>query len=147
MPSLIFPIDPDGLLVPVRIGLSEFAVADRTATGRAIPLPLLARGEIDTGANMTSVAGWIVQQLGLPPGVEVQTQTASGTVKTTVRTVGLTVTDAAPQPASPELSLPTWVVSELAVALPDADVLIGLDVVRTCKLIVDGPAQTFTLEF
>jgi hypothetical protein len=27
------------------------------------------------------------------------------------------------------------------------DVLVGLDVLRTCKLFVDGPGGTFTLDF
>jgi hypothetical protein len=36
---------------------------------------------------------------------------------------------------------------ELPALLPGADVLIGLDVLLTCKLILDGPARQFTLEF
>jgi hypothetical protein len=38
-------------------------------------------------------------------------------------------------------------VTELAALLPDVDVLIGLDMLLTCKLLVDGPARQFTLEF
>jgi hypothetical protein len=38
-------------------------------------------------------------------------------------------------------------VTELATLLPDTDILIGLDVVLTCKLVVDGPGRSFTLEF
>jgi hypothetical protein len=30
---------------------------------------------------------------------------------------------------------------------PLCEVLIGMDVVRQCKLIVDGPGEFFTLEF
>jgi hypothetical protein len=37
-------------------------------------------------------------------------------------------------------------VMEMPSALP-VDVLIGMDVIRTCKLLVDGPVGLFTLDF
>jgi hypothetical protein len=37
--------------------------------------------------------------------------------------------------------------SELAAVLPGMDVLVGLDVLLGCRLTLDGPARTFTLEF
>jgi hypothetical protein len=45
------------------------------------------------------------------------------------------------------LTFTDLLVTELAAQLPDADVLIGLDVLLTCKLILDGPGRTFTLDF
>jgi hypothetical protein len=38
-------------------------------------------------------------------------------------------------------------VTELAALLPDTDVLVGLDVILTCKLILEGLGGQFTLEF
>ncbi len=38
-------------------------------------------------------------------------------------------------------------VSELIAVLPDADVLIGLDLLLGGKLLLDGPARLFTLDF
>lgn len=46
----------------------------------------------------------------------------------------------------PWFSLDDLVVMELPSPLA-VDVLIGMDVIRTCKLLVDGPAQHFTLDF
>ncbi len=38
-------------------------------------------------------------------------------------------------------------VTELPAPLPDADVLVGLDLLLDCKLVLDGPGRWFTLEF
>jgi hypothetical protein len=38
-------------------------------------------------------------------------------------------------------------VSELPTVLPDADVLVGLDVLLQLKFLLDGPAGQFTLDF
>ncbi len=38
-------------------------------------------------------------------------------------------------------------VSELATVISDIDMLIGMDVLLSCKLLPDGPARQFTLEF
>ncbi len=37
-------------------------------------------------------------------------------------------------------------VMELAPGVP-FDVLIGMDIIRTCKMLVDGPASLFSLEY
>ena len=50
------------------------------------------------------------------------------------------------RPGAPMLTHPGVRVSELAVSLPDADVLIGLNVLLDGRLLLDGPARQFTLE-
>jgi hypothetical protein len=47
----------------------------------------------------------------------------------------------------PMLTYGDMTVLELPTSLPGVDVLIGLDVLLTCKLIVDGPGGHFTLDF
>jgi hypothetical protein len=46
----------------------------------------------------------------------------------------------------PMLTLPSLLVMALPPG-PSCDVLIGMDVLKQCKLIVDGPANFFTVEF
>jgi hypothetical protein len=41
---------------------------------------------------------------------------------------------------------PDLLVMELPAGLP-FDALVGMDVVRTCRTLVDGPAGAFTLDF
>jgi hypothetical protein len=45
----------------------------------------------------------------------------------------------------PWLPHPTLHVMELAPGIP-FDVLIGMDIIRACKLMVDGPSGSFALE-
>jgi hypothetical protein len=45
------------------------------------------------------------------------------------------------------LTLPDLEVMELPQPLSGVEVLIGMDVLMNCKLVLDGPAGQFTLEF
>lgn len=45
------------------------------------------------------------------------------------------------------LSVPIWNVIEFGVSLKGVDVLIGMDVIRICRLLVDGPAGVFSLDW
>ena len=42
---------------------------------------------------------------------------------------------------------PTLLVMDLANPPPDLEVLIGMDVMSECVVLIDGPAQQFTLSF
>ena len=57
MPQLVYPIDPNGLLVDVLVGLRGLTIASLTATGQPIPAPLRARGAIDTGTDLVAFSG------------------------------------------------------------------------------------------
>ncbi len=50
------------------------------------------------------------------------------------------------QPGLPWLSQLSLVVMELTPGFP-FDVLIGMDILLTCKMLVDGPRRQFALEF
>jgi hypothetical protein len=146
MPQLKFPVTRAGLEVPVWIGLDHKAAKALEAAGRSVPPPVLARGVLDTGTSVTAVALWVLQQLAVSPTTTTSTQTAAGKVPVDLYEVSLSITDPA-DPVAPMLTFPTLLVSGLMTVLPDADVLIGLDVLLECKLLVDGPARRFTLDF
>ncbi len=44
-------------------------------------------------------------------------------------------------------SQPDWLVTSLSHDLPDVDILFGLDLLREIVLTVNGPGQTFSLDF
>jgi hypothetical protein len=100
---------------------------------------------LDTGANITSIAAPVLRQLGLTSISAGTTQTASGAVGVNLFMVSVSITDPA-QPGSPWLTQADLLVMELATLLPDADVLIGLDVLLKYKMALDGPGRQFTLE-
>src|SRR6476659_6917361 len=93
MPRLTFPVLSDGLLVDVLIGLDGATMAAHVAAGQPIAAPIRARGEIDTGCNMTAVGASILQRLGVPVQYQATTQTASGRLLVDVFDVSLGVRD------------------------------------------------------
>ncbi len=117
------------------------------ASGQSVPPPLQARGQIDTGSDLTAVAASLLQALGATPAtVTATTTTAGGKVKVRLFEVSLSITDPLQSPTA-WLTEPDLLVTELATVLPTTDVLIGLDVLLTCKMALDGPARLFSMEF
>jgi hypothetical protein len=147
MSRLVYPIDPHGLLVDVVVGPSGLTLASQLATGQPIAAPFRARGLIDTGTDVTAVSAALLQQLGIASSYQNTTQTAAGRLSVQMFVVSLGITDFA-DPAAPELVEPDLTVMELVTSLPQAiEVLIGLDVLRGCKFLLDGPTNHFSLEF
>jgi hypothetical protein len=145
MAKLVFPVLPDGLRVDVLIGLDGATTVAQLAAGQPITAPIRARGEIDTGSNMTAVSAAIRQRLGVPILYQATTQTASGSLAVNVFEVSVGVHDSC-DPASPELVESTLSVMELTTRLAGVEVLIGLDFLLGCKLVLDGPVRQFSLE-
>ncbi len=146
MANLTFPVVPSGLAVPVWVGLNGNQAATLHAAGLPIPPPVAARGEVDTGSNVTAVASWVLQRLALVRKGQTAIQTTAGLIRVNLYDVSLSITDPS-RPGAPMLTRPTLLVSELTTVLPDADVLVGLDVLLEIKTFVDGPGRQFTLEF
>src|SRR5262245_59747960 len=144
MASLTFPIVPEGLVVDVAVNLEAATLLRLLGSGGG-PAPIQGRGLRDTGSDVTGVALPILQQLGNPPIRQTTTQGIGGSIPVNIPRVSLHILNARnlglPWPSQPALN-----VLELAQGFP-LEALIGLDVLLTCKLIVDGPAGYFTLEF
>jgi hypothetical protein len=146
MPHFTYPMSSDGLAVLGLVGLNHQDTATLAQAGQPIPRPVAIRALLDTANDVTAVAGGVVQQLGLGHIKWAQTQTASGSVQVRVYRVSLSISGPTRAP-SPLLHRADLLVTELAVVLPNVDVLIGLDVLRECLLIFDGPGDRFTLAF
>ncbi len=144
MATLTFPIVPAGLIVDVAVNLEAALLVPLRSRGSG-PSLVQARGLIDTGSDITAVALPILQQLGIPAIHKTTTQSIGGSVPVNLYRVSLHLLDAQ-NVGRPWLSQPSLLVMELARGFP-FDVLIGLDILLTCKLLADGPARTFTLEF
>jgi hypothetical protein len=145
MAKIVFPVLPDGLLVDVLIGLDRAMTVAQLTAGHPITTPLAARGEIDTGSNVTAVSPAILRRLGVPTHYQTTTQTVSGNVSVNVAKVSVGVRDSR-DPTSPELLEPTLSVMELMTPLANVEVLVGLDFLLGCRFLLDGPARQFSLE-
>ena len=146
MPQLTFPLQLGELKLTVVIGLYHQAMVDRIAAGLPPLAPVWTRGVIDTGSSITCVATDVVQGLGLPPAGQTNTRTAAGSVPVSLFRVSLSVPPAGNLP-EPMLTRSDLIVMELIDPPPDVDVLVGLDILLDCRLLLDGPARQFTLEF
>src|SRR5262245_34146259 len=128
------------------IGLSGQASSSLQAAGQPIPRPIPARALVDTATYITALAPRLLSHFGLAHVLRVPTLTAAGSVTVDVYEVSLSFT--APAVANAPLFVrPLLYVTELAVTLPDCEVLLGQDVLKQCLLIADGPGQQFTLAF
>jgi hypothetical protein len=145
MSQLTFPIVPDGLVVDMVVNLEAAALIAGRASGQSCP-PIETTGLIDTASNVSGVSPGIVRRLGLVPvGPPTTTTGIGGAVTVQLYRASLHVRDAG-APTLPMLTMPSLLVMELPPG-PSCDVLIGMDVLRQCKLTVDGPGGFFTLEF
>jgi hypothetical protein len=146
MAQLHFPVTRAGLAVPVWIGLTSQTTAPLVAAGGPVPAPVRARGLLDTCTDVTAVAPWILQQLAVPVITTTSTHTAGGPVKVQLYRISLGITDPTQPSGAPWLTEPDLLVTGLAAALPDTDVLVGLDVLLGYRLMLEGPARRFWLE-
>lgn len=108
------------------------------------PPPIPGRALIDTGSDISAVSSSILQQIGVPSVAHATTHGIGGPLAVNLYEVGLHILDAR-NSSLPWILHPSLVVMELAPGVA-FDVLIGLDVLRTCKLILDGPCGQFTLD-
>lgn len=120
-------------------------MALKNSTGQPLPDSIEAKGLIDTGADLSAVAPAILQQLGITVHDTRESQGFGGPVQVRLFLVTLFICDAK-QIHLPWLVLPDMLVIEMPTRLP-VDVLIGMDVIRKCKMLVDGPGQQFLLDF
>ncbi|MCI0462492.1 MAG: retroviral-like aspartic protease family protein [Gemmataceae bacterium] len=146
MPHLSFATSRDGPALEVLIGADGARTAALHQAGAPIPRPLQVRALIDTGSDVTAVAPRVLQQVGAVLLTSVPGLTASGPVSAQLFEVSLNVFGPAGA-AGPMFVKSTLVVTELAAALPNIEVLLGQDVLAECLFLLDGPRGHFLLGF
>jgi len=144
--QLTFPVHADGLTLTVLVGLNHQEATTLVQAGQPVPAPLWKTAVIDTGSNVTCVSGATLQQLGVSGTGQGSTQTASGALAVRLFQVSLGIPLFGNPPGSLLLNRQLTVM-ELLSAIPNVDVLIGLDILLTGRLLLDGPVKQFTLEF
>ncbi len=144
MPQLTFPIRPDGLVVDVLVNLDAAVLLPLRAAGQSRS-PLVGKGVIDTGSNVSGVSSAFLKQLGGRSVGTSSTVGIGGSYPVQLYRVSLHICDLQnlglswfSHPSLVVMDLPPWV---------SCEVLIGMDILRNCKTIVDGPAASFSLDF
>lgn len=146
MSQLIFPLQQDELRLAAVISLNRPAMIGLIAAGQPLPAPIWTTALIDTGSTITCVSADVLQRLGISAVAQSRTQTVRGSVPVQLFEIGLSIPPAGNLPGS-MLTRDDLLVMELIDPPPDVDVLVGLDILLDCRLLLDGPARQFTLDF
>jgi hypothetical protein len=146
MPQLTLPIVAGELALTCLVNVGTQEAYDLLAARQVLPSGSWVAGVIDTGTTLSCVSRPVLRQLGSAKAGQGPTQTALGPMVADLYRVSLSLL-AYPGPPGPMLSFSDMPVLELASSIGGTDVLVGMDVVQTCKLIVDGPGGSFTLDF
>lgn len=147
MPHLTYPTSPDGLTLPLMIGLDGGVMAARLAAGQPFPALQLVQGLIDTASDITVLSPNLVSRLGLVPVGDRSTQTTIGSAIAKLYEASLSIVG--PMGAGgPTLDRsPLLVMGSFSAFAGGIEAVMGLDVLFGCLLIFDGPGKQFTLAF
>lgn len=144
MARIVLPVVPDGLVVDVVVNVEVPVLIPLWAKGTG-PSPISGRGIIDTGSDITGVKLPILQHLAIPTIRRATTKGIAGALSVNLYRISLHVVDVQ-NLNLPWLSQTSLVIMELAQDFP-FDVLIGLDILLTCRMFVDGPARQFWMDY
>ncbi len=139
---------PEGALVQIQIGLGASQVQGLRAALRPVPAPLNARAIVDTGAEITSVDSSLIQALGSPVrGTILANLPAHGGLNVGfLYDAGLAIVHPSGKPRN-DLVIPDMPVLELSLAFLGYQVLIGRDVLASCRFLYHGLSKRFRLAY
>jgi hypothetical protein len=146
MPQLTLPIVAGDLGLTALVNVGTQKARDMLASGQSLPSGVWVTAAIDTGATLTCVSSVVLHQLGLTPTGQGSSQTARGPMLADVYRVSLSLLESKSS-SGPMLTFADMNVLELMTSVGAFDVFIGMDVILTCKLLIDGPGRQFTLDF
>lgn len=146
MPSVNFSISRLGAVVDVQIGVSEPRRMALIQAQQPIPTPVACRLLIDTGASVTCVDSWIIQQLQLSPIGMVSIHTPSTTAHNAHACQQYDVSLIIPHRAMNGI-FPAIPVIESSFTHQGIDGLLGRDILTRCLLVYNGELDAYTLSF
>jgi hypothetical protein len=147
MPRLERPIGPDGPIVDVRVGIGPEYEAALASAGLPVPAVFSVAGLLDTGAQRTAIQKGLAVGMRLPVHDWVKIRSSAlGTEGRDAPVYSLRMTfgplDA---PDSPK-----WRVIHavgVSVVSPGAAVLIGQDLLATCRFTYDGRKRRLMMSY
>lgn len=146
MPILSMPLDADGAIVDLLIGVSDTRAAALRVAGLPVPGAVQVRALVDTGASCTAVIASVLLPFELAP----IGNTTISTPSTGPAPVTCNQYDVSLGLIHPQVTLrfgAMGVVECQALSPPGIQALLGRDLLAHCLLVYDGLSQRFSLAF
>jgi hypothetical protein len=147
MPRLNVPIGPNGPIVEIRLCVGLEHAKALAAAGRPVPQPSSVPGLVDTGAELSAIQRSLVDWMGIPFFRFLDARSSVLGDESRVAPVYRILMTFGPV-ESPDP--PKWRTIEAVgvnVVSPRATVLIGRDLLATCRFTYDGRKQRLMLSY
>ena len=147
MPRLEVPIGRDGPIIDVRLWFSAEDSKSLIEAGRPLPSPFSVPALVDTGAEVTAIGHSIVEWMGIPSvGFMKASSSVLGDEARLVPIYPIRITFGAIGGSEP----PKWrTITAVGVSIvsPGASVLVGRDLLATCRFTYDGRKRRFMMSY
>ncbi len=147
MPRLDATIGPDGPIIEVRIWLVPADAADMAAAGLPVPQPISVRGLVDTGAEVTAIQHSLVEWMGISTLHFVEARSSVLGFDSRVAPVHQVQMTFGSLGASDPPKWRTINALGVSVVSPGATVLIGRDLLATCRFTYDGRKRRLMISY
>lgn len=149
MPILKQPLEPEGAVIAIMVGLSSASVRGLRSKLQPIPQPIECRALLDSGADITCVDSRLIESMNLRHSGFTFANVPSlqeGTTMEAMHDLNLTILHPS-QDSHDHLFLRNWRVMELPLQSLDYQILIGRDILTKTVFVLDGINQRFSLRY
>jgi hypothetical protein len=147
MPRLDVPIGPNGPIIEARLWVVPEDAAKLAAAGLPIPRPFSVPGLVDTGAQVTAIQRSLAEWMGVPVFSVLEARSSVlGDEARVVDVYRIQMTFGPLEAPDP----PKWRTIDaigVSVVSPGATVLIGRDLLATCRFTYDGRKRRLMISY
>jgi hypothetical protein len=147
MPRLDAPIGSNGPIIEVRLWVVPEDAANLAAAGLPIPRPFSVPGLVDTGAQVTAIQRSLAERMGIPAFSLLEARSSVlGDKARVVDVYRIQMTFGALEAPDP----PKWRTIDavgVSIVSPGATVLIGRDLLATCRFTYDGRKHRLMMSY
>lgn len=148
MPLLHGSILAEGAIVEVQLGLSLQEIRRLRKLGRPVPQPVLLKGMLDTGADVTCADPQSLANLPLPASGAIITHSPAlgGQAATLLHDSGIRLVHPSGDPRQ-DYVVEDLLLAEMPLGVLGYEMLVGRDVLDHCRFVYDGKAGQFELDY
>jgi hypothetical protein len=147
MPRLDVPIGANGPIIEVRLWVGPENAAKLAAAGPPVPRPISIPGLVDTGAQVTAIQRSLVDWMGVSVWSLMETRSSVLRDEVRIAPVYRIQMTFGPLEAPDPPKWRTIGAVGVSVVSPGASVLIGRDLLATCRFTYDGRKRRLMVSY